>query len=229
MGKESKFREDKNLAFLQDAEWQDLKILAEALIKDHHGTEQWTGELKSTIEKNKELYPSDEELYKKSWKAIAAELQLFGGDTIANLVRRNGVLYEVILDDVVKKVKCDIHQRTSSIEEIEEKLLRTLFGRLIDINDLDYMYSKLEEMGLLGLTSLKSKPLDTIKGSFSNRSKLATLGLVARKIPIVSIATAPLAIKELSDPAYRVTIPAVCIVAILRRKHIKNGQVTNEF
>ena len=49
MAVESKFREDKDLAFLQYADWQDLKLLAEALIKDHSGTEQWTGQLKKTL------------------------------------------------------------------------------------------------------------------------------------------------------------------------------------
>ncbi|MUG32080.1 DUF3944 domain-containing protein [Psychrobacter sanguinis] len=230
MSKESKFIKDKDLAFLQDAHWEDLKILADALIKDYSGTEQWTGKLKSTLSKNKTLYPSSEkELYENSWKAIAAELQLFGGNTIANLTRQKGVVYKVILDDVVKKVGCDVHRQTT-VEDTEEKLLRTLFGHVTKLEDLDEMYEKLNDMGLLGLTSLKSNTLSTIKKGVSGRSKLATVGvMVSRLNPLTAIISAPLAIQELSNPAYRVTIPAVCIVAMMRRKHVEKRLARNEF
>ena len=60
MAVESKFREDKDLAFLQYADWQDLKLLAEALIKDHSGTEQWTGQLKKTLAQNIGMYKTSE-------------------------------------------------------------------------------------------------------------------------------------------------------------------------
>lgn len=231
MAMESKFRKDENLAFLQYADWQDLKMLANALIKDNSGTEQWTGQLKKTLVKNIGMYKSsEEEVYKNSWKAIAAELQLFGGDTIANLSRQKGVLYEELLHDVAKKVGVSFHKGTTLVPEIEEKVLRTLFGQKTTLNDMNYIYRKLEEKGLLGLTSLKSDTWNTIKNGVGNRSKISTAALLfARVNPITAVATIPLAMKSMSDPAYRVTIPAVCIVAMMRTKYNENSEDYNEF
>ena len=231
MAIESKFREDKDLAFLQYADWQDLKMLAEALIKDNSGTEQWTGQLKKTLAKNIDMYKSsEEEAYKNSWKAIAAELQLFGGDTIANLTRQKGVLYEELLRDVAQKIKVDFHKETTLVPEIEEKVLRTLFKRITNLDDMSDIYKNLEEKGLLGLTSLKSDTWNTIKNGVGKRPKASTAALLlARANPITAIATVPLAMKSMSDPAYRVTIPAVCIVAMMRTKYNDNSADYDEF
>jgi uncharacterized protein YaaW (UPF0174 family) len=49
------------------------------------------------------MYRTEDDLYKNSWKAIAAEIQLFGGDTVANLFRGKGVMYREVLEDVAKK------------------------------------------------------------------------------------------------------------------------------
>mgnify|MGYP000399715892 FL=1 len=70
-----------------------IKLLSNTLIADSEGTEQWTGGLKSTLVKNMSMYSTEDDLYKNSWKAIAAEIQLFGGDTVVNLVRGKGVVY----------------------------------------------------------------------------------------------------------------------------------------
>src|SRR5690606_14455598 len=136
MATEGKFREDPDLAFLQYCDTQDLKLLSNTLISDSEGIEQWTGSLKSTRVKNIGMYSTEDDLYKNSWKAIAAEIQLFGGDTLVNLVRGKGVVYQEILEDVAKKVGADFHKDTSGISLIEDKVLRTLFGRVTQLNDL---------------------------------------------------------------------------------------------
>ncbi len=246
MAIESKFREDKDLYFLQYANWQDLKILAEALIKDHSGTEQWTGQLKKALTKSIDMYPeSEEDAYKNIWKAIAAELQLFGGDTITNLARRKGVLYEELLHDVAKKVGADFHKGTTSIEEVEERILRKLFKRITDLDDMSGIYKTLGEKGLLGFTSLESSPWETIKnglgvsggagagvagaGASAIFAGIKMIPKFAKANPIVAAATLPLTVKDFSSPAYRVTVPAVCIVAMMRKKHNDNSSDHNEF
>lgn len=236
MSLEAKFREDKNLAFLQDADWQDLKILANALIKDHSGTEQWTGELKSTLVESLSMHSESEELaYKSIWKAIAAEIQLYGGDTLVNLARRKGVEYEEILHDVAKKIKVDFHKETTAIDELEDRVLRKLFKRVTTLDELPQIYRTLEREGLLGLTSLTSDPWNTVKkgvglggnttaaaGASAIFAGLRILPQLAKVNPLVSAATLPLTLKDFSSPAYRVTIPAVCIIAMMRRKHDSN-------
>ena len=92
------------------------------------------------------------------------------------------------------------------------------------------IYKTLEKKGLLGLTSLKSDTWNTIKNGVGNRSKASTAALLlARANPITAIATVPLAMKSMSDPAYRVTIPAVCIVAMMRTKYNDNSADYDEF
>ncbi|MRT38731.1 DUF3944 domain-containing protein [Acinetobacter sp. RIT698] len=237
MATEAKFREDPDLAFLQYCDSQDLKLLANTLIADSEGTEQWTGGLKSTLVKNIRLYPTEDDLYKNSWKAIAAEIQLFGGDTLVNFVRGNGIVYREILEDVANQTGVDFHKATVDINLLEEKLLRTLFGRITQLNDLGFIYKTLKEKGYLGLTSIKESPLKTIKNSVGGGSG-ATGGLLAglnvaknfiKVNPLLAAVTLPLTAKDITAPAYRVTIPACCIVAMMRVKHEKNKNDHNEF
>ena len=243
MAVESKFREDKDLAFLQYADWKDLKILADALIKDSSGTEQWTGQLKKALDKNINMYRTSKEAYENSWKSIAAELQLFGGDTIANLARRKGVLYEELLHDVAGKVNVDFHKETASIAEVEERVLRILFKRITTLEDISDIYKTLEKKGLLGLTSLESNPWETIKNGLGVGAGTGVAGAGASAIfagikmipkfakanPIVAAATLPLTVKDFSSPAYRVTVPAVCIIAMMRTKYNDNSADYDEF
>lgn len=243
MAVESKFREDKDLAFLQFADWKDLKILADALIKDSSGTEQWTGQLKKALDKNINMYRTSKEAYENIWKSIAAELQLFGGDTIANLARRKGVLYEELLHDVAGKVNVDFHKGTASIAEVEERVLRILFKRITTLEDISDIYKTLEKKGLLGLTSLESNPWETIKNGLGVGAGTGVAGAGASAIfagikmipkfakanPIVAAATLPLTVKDFSSPAYRVTVPAVCIIAMMRTKYNDNSSDYDEF
>ncbi|MEF9957142.1 MAG: DUF3944 domain-containing protein [Acinetobacter sp.] len=240
MAKETKFREDPDLAFLQYLDHQDLKLLADTLIKDIDGTEQWTGSLKKTLLANMKMYETDEQLYKNSWKAIVAEIQLFGGDTFVNLVRRKGVVYKEILIDVAKKLCVDFHKGTTEIEILEEKVLRKLFGKITTLNDLPEIYKVLRKEGYLGLTSLKETPLNTVKNSIgigrvTGAGGVLFAGLQAAKhvaskaTPLAAIAAVPSVAKDLSAPAYRVTIPVVCIIAMLRIQYLQNKEQYNEF
>lgn len=241
MAKEAKFIEDPDLAFLQYLDYKDLKLLADTLIKDVEGTEQWTGSLKKTLLANMKMYETEELLYKNSWKAIVAEIQLFSGDTFVNLVRRKGVIYKEILGDVANKIDVDFHKKTTSIEQLEERIHRKLFGKVMSLNDIEKMNNILKEKGYLGLTSLKAKPLNTLKKNKKVGWATSGIGgtlltglntaavLATRVNPLLAVANVPAVAKELSAPAYRVTIPVVCIVAMLRIKYQQNKQQYDEF
>lgn len=239
MATEAKFREDPDLAFLQYCDFQDLRLLSSTLISDSEGTEQWTGALKHTLVKNMGIYPTEEELYKNSWKAIAAEIQLFGGDTVVNFVRRKGVVYREIIEDVAGKTGVDFHKASTDITHLEDKLLRTLFGRVTQLNELDFINKTLKENGYLGLTSIKESPLKTIKNSIGGGTASgAASGLMAglniaknfiKANPFIAAATLPLTAKDITAPAYRVTIPACCIIAMMRIKHENNKTNYDEF
>ena len=206
MATEAKYREDDHLKFLAESGGEDLKILASVLMYDLDGDAQWTGALKDTLIKNADLYETEEELYKNHWRAIAAELQLFGGDSAVNLVRRKGVPYKEILYDVADKIGVDFHMESSSIDKIEKQVLLALFKKKIpDLNDMNTVYQVLKDQGYLGLSSLRDKPLETVKNALG-----------------VGAATLPLTAKDITAPAYRITIPAVCVIAIMREKYALN-------
>ncbi len=227
----TKFRADEDLMFLEDVSGEDLEILAEALIYDAAGNQQWTGNLHGLFEKLKESYGSDKQLYKDNWKAIAAELQLFGGDSAVNLVRRRGVVYREILEDVAKHTDTD-YDISEGIDKTEERLLRTLFGKIPTLDDKEEIYNTLQNKGFFPIVSLLKDPVETLKNisntktvakSGGMKSLIGGLGIAAQVVsklhPATAVASATLPILGLTGTAYRITIPAVCFVAIMRIKH----------
>lgn len=108
------YRIDEDLEFLKNCKDEDLKDLFELLTSNLAFT--------STIKLSSE-YLEYGKFYSKYWRRIAEELQLFGGNTIANLTRRGrGVLYREIATDVAKYFKIKINEN-DSIEEIENYIM----------------------------------------------------------------------------------------------------------
>ncbi|MBX4288984.1 hypothetical protein K4G89_22530, partial [Mycobacterium tuberculosis] len=58
----------------------------------------------------------------RNWQLIAGELQHFGGDSIANTLRRHGKFYRAILLDVCKRLKAKVDKQLST-PQIEQQLL----------------------------------------------------------------------------------------------------------
>lgn len=107
-----KYIEDKDLNFLRNFNSKELDNLVNIL------TKPLTQEL-TNREMYKEFYP-EHSLYIEE---ILSELQHFGGNTIANVIRKKSVVYAEILDDVCKALGFKIRNKLS-IEEKEELLLK---------------------------------------------------------------------------------------------------------
>ena len=107
-----KYIEDKDLNFLRNFNSKELDNLVNIL------TKPLTQEL-TNREMYKEFYP-EHSLYIEE---ILSELQHLGGNTIANVIRKKGVVYAEILDDVCKALGFKIRNKLS-IEEKEELLLK---------------------------------------------------------------------------------------------------------
>lgn len=107
-----KYIEDKDLNFLRNFNSKELDTLVNIL------TKPLTQEL-TNREMYKEFYP-EHSLYIEE---ILSELQHFGGNTIANVIRKKGVVYAEILDDVCKALGFKIRNKLS-IEEKEDLLLK---------------------------------------------------------------------------------------------------------
>jgi len=118
---------DEDLEFLQFMKSEDLNDLVYLLTYDpKDGKERITQELKKHPD-YKKYYPN----HIKYWKAIAEELQLYGGNTIANKIRGHGVLYREIVEDLLKKFKIK-YNRDDSIIELEQTLLEGILKQSLD-------------------------------------------------------------------------------------------------
>jgi uncharacterized protein YaaW (UPF0174 family) len=107
-----KFREDPDLSFLKFAKHEDLKGLARLMTHDTDDETRWAQALL-----NDERYTTNQLDLRHAWQAIAAELQLFGGDSVINLVRGTGVPYREILSDVCGKLGVKIEAKDVATDE----------------------------------------------------------------------------------------------------------------
>lgn len=105
-----KYKKDPHLEFLKNVSSEDLEKLVQILTKSK--TEELT---------KRDIYKEFYQEHSVYWQEIAAELQYFGGNTILNVIRREGVLYAEILQDVCKVL--GVTTKSDAVEDIESLLL----------------------------------------------------------------------------------------------------------
>lgn len=120
-----KFREDKDLFVLALATHEDLKRLARVLTHDESdGEKRRTQELLNDPSYREAVQNED---LRPAWKAIAAELQAYGGDSIANTVRsltkgHTGVPYREVVVDICGHLKLKF-KPSDDIKSLEDQLI----------------------------------------------------------------------------------------------------------
>src|SRR5688572_12409185 len=103
------YRYDPDLEFLKDCANDDLDILVTYLIGPEDNR-RLTEDLSLTDE-FRQHHPD----HQKYWSLIAAELQLFGGNTLANVLRGGeGVVYKEVLCDVCDKMEVNYNKNAST-------------------------------------------------------------------------------------------------------------------
>ncbi len=113
---------DKSLGFLYNASNDDLKVLTDIITLDKRGNTRVTETLTIT-DSYKSNYPHNIRAFLPD---LIDELERFGGNTFANIIRGEGVPYSRILRKVAKrlKVKFDSNEPDGAIERaLLEKLL----------------------------------------------------------------------------------------------------------
>ena len=234
------YREDKDLKFLSGIDSKDLDDLVYCLTHDKDGKSRWTEELTKT-EKYKNFYPH----HQKYWQEIAAEIQCFGANTFATLVRGGkGVLYEEILRDVAGKLRVKF-SKSDSVLELEQKVLLKLLSKTLDDMSEEDRKSFAYEFNITDLASYSPEALLTafqiifraggfqsykltliisnavMKAIFGRGLTFAGNAALTRTASIITgpIGWTVLALwttVDIAGPAYRVTIPAVVQIALLR-------------
>lgn len=234
------YRKDIDLEFLKHSDNADLEVLMKYLISDEDGNERFT-EFLTYNEKYKKHYPN----HRKYWDLIAAEFQLYGGNSFMNIYRGDkGVLYREILIDVIDEFDV-IYDASMTTEEIEISLLaKILQDSLKNVDDKEIIEENKEVRTCLII--LKKLPSDaklassmrTCMKNLDFKYKIATtvaklaaktlgVNLTVKAILIKVIGRAGLLISSLMDviaisgPAYRVTVPSVIQVAYMRQKNNK--------
>jgi uncharacterized protein YaaW (UPF0174 family) len=223
---------------LQQASNEELAPLVEYILNKGG----WSAELDATIVFKKH-YPN----HRMYADDIAAEIQMFGANTLtSDLLRKGrGVRYREIVGDVAKR--CDVRsQWGAKVEDIESGIIEAVLTRACPAMTLDeckIILSSLkvhEVPGLKGAASIGALQAAIQAGGFlpyqaavvvSNGLAHATLGhglsyaanaALTRGManfagPVGWAFTALLGSMALGGPAYRVTIPCVVQVGLIRQ------------
>ncbi|HHQ6057368.1 DUF3944 domain-containing protein [Morganella morganii] len=113
------YRIDPDLAFIGQCSNEDLGLLVSVLTHDSKDGKKRLAESLTASPEYQLFYPD----HQKYWPAICAELQAFGANSLATLLRGNkGVLYREILLDVCSRMKVK-HAKGDSTETAEINLL----------------------------------------------------------------------------------------------------------
>lgn len=218
------YLEDDDLAFLPECSEAHLEAFTRILTHGENGKPR----LSSTLLRNETFLAMEghPERYRRNWQLIAGELQHFGGDSIANTLRRHGKFYRAILLDVCKRLKAKVDKQLST-PQIEQQLLAHF---------LQHSWNKLnaeQKAQFLAAVECRSHELDSLMAHLLRHRKLSEgvtlllderLTAILRTHAAVSVIGHGLvrgaglnSVKAVSGSAYRVTIPAVLHIACLRQ------------
>ncbi len=234
-------KEDRDLLFLQQAKNEDLKTLVDILTHDTDGEIRIAEQLTNT---DAYLYCYPYRL-NMMWQEIARELQRFGGNTLANLCRNEGIRYREILQDICRKLEVYFcgYESTEEIERhllekvcmdsvanMSEEELRKMIQELnIPMkNPRKYMIVAALQMAIrrggILFTRIAAYITRLISRMLIGRSALMIGSNLLNKVlgtlagPLGWAITAGWTVYDLASPAYRVTIPGVIQVAYMRMR-----------
>ena len=230
---------DRDLYFLADCKNEDLKTLVDIMTHDKDGNVRLTEELTVT-DAYLQCYPHN---LRNMWRYIADELQHFGGNTIANVCRREGVSYRTILEDVCKKMKVYFSDFDKT-EEIEKYLLKKLCSDAVNKMSDSELRDMCESLEIPTKSPKKYMVAAAIQmairrgGALFGRIAIYITRMITEVVlgrgamivganflnkafgfftgPIGWLITAGWAIYDLASPAYRVTVPCVVQIACMR-------------
>lgn len=195
-----------------------------------------------------ELYKKFAPDHKQYVAIIEKEIREFGGNTLLNLFRGNGPAYIEIVGDVADKLGANFNTH-SSVAEIESAIMLRIMSQAWEKMSPEEKHAFLKEMGIgTGIGSLpKAFPVALLQAAIklsgfkayqlalvvANAIAKALLGrglslaanaALTRWIalfsgPIGWLITGIWTLLDLAGPAYRVTIPCVVHIAMLRQQY----------
>ncbi|EPK1680875.1 YaaW family protein [Raoultella ornithinolytica] len=179
--------------------------------------------------------PDDETL-----RLLVRELQHFGGNTFVNLFRRNGVSYSEIVDDITSHLKMKV-PATASVEEKEALIIDCVFTSSWKKMSDDERSQILRDMGINGSASMDI-PVWQRAALVANSLAQTTAGKVLPLIAglgigrVLGVLTGPVGLAitglytayDISNPAFRVTLPCVVQIAWIRLKNSRQFRLATQ-
>lgn len=242
------YRYDESLEFLKNIKSEDLGDLVYCLTHDKDGEVRYTENL--TASDTYKNYHPDHSQY---WDEIAAEIQCFGANTFATVLRGGkGVAYREVLTDVCDKMKVN-YNKDSSVEKIENNLLMKILTDALEKMSPEELKELAEATGIKNTSGITPETMVGVfqavfrAGGFKSYQLTLIIvnaimkALIGRGLSFagnaaltrtMAILTGPIGwvitglwtAIDIAGPAYRVTIPAVIQVAVLRQKFLYEEQ-----
>ena len=194
---------DEYLEFLKDVNSNDLNKLVEILIKTK--TEELT---------KKDIYKEFKDNPNIYWEEIVAELQHFGGNTVANIARGKGVKYSEILKDVCKSFDIKL-EFENPILDFDNNVLSKVVTKVVD-KVTKFNQKSVQDLEKELLTKFTESELNKAIKECNSKTKLKDKDLLLLLLPF---GLPQLVLKRLSDPNFQVTAQAIYEVAKLREKY----------
>ena len=245
------YRYDSDLHFISNCSDEELEDLFSVVILDENGIPRTTEELTPT-----DIYKNHHPHHSVYWEEICGELQKFGGNTFANIFRGgDGVLYREILEDVCDKLKVNYSKRCSTAK-LEGYLMQKIFDETVENMSSEEREKFCRELGADNTNNATAETLHMVAqaafrvGGFASYKfslivanmvwkqlfgKGLTLATNAGITKVLATWAGPIGWSisilwtayDVAGPAFRVTIPAVIQVAMLRQKKLYESIAKN--
>ncbi|MDY4335686.1 hypothetical protein SOV78_16985 [Pectobacterium brasiliense] len=224
------------VTLLLNADKGDIDLLIDYITPDGKLNFSLSDSVRTLLRNAKNSDFIDEE----TLRLLVRELQFFGGNTFANLFRRNGVSYSEIVDDVASHLKIKA-PASFSVGEKEALIIDTVFTSSWNKMSDEDRRQILNDMGIS--TAVNLSKLSRMEMPPLQRAALVANGLAQvtadKALPLVAglgigrvlgVLTGPVGLAitglytayDISNPAFRITLPCVVQIAWIRLKNSRH-------
>lgn len=228
------------VALLLNADKNDIELLIDYITPDGKFNFSQSDRVKKALRDGKNSEAVDEE----TLRLLIRELQHFGGNTVMNLFRRNGVSYSEIVDDVASHLKIKV-AKNAPVKEKESLIIDAVFASSWNKMSDDDRRQLLRDMGIN--TSISLDKLSRMELPLLQRAAMVASGLAqiatGKALPLIAglgigrvlgVLTGPVGLAltglytayDISNPAFRITLPCVVQIAWIRLKNSRHHRLS---
>ncbi|QMM76404.1 hypothetical protein HVW95_10535 [Escherichia coli] len=228
------------VALLLNADKNDIDLLIDYITPDGKFNFSQSDRVKKALRDGKNSEAIDEE----TLRLLIRELQHFGGNTVINLFRRNGVSYSEIVDDVASHLKIKV-AKNAPVKEKESLIIDAVFASSWNKMSDDDRRQLLRDMGIN--TSISLDKLSRMELPLLQRAAMVASGLAqiatGKALPLIAglgigrvlgVLTDPVGLAltglytayDISNPAFRITLPCVVQIAWIRLKNSRHHRLS---